>query len=77
MDPNRWEDPTGLIPRERCKNHAFGAGIHFCLVPLARMEMQIALKALFDRRPNLRMMAVPQYANVYHFHGLDALWVQT
>jgi unspecific monooxygenase len=41
------------------------------------MEMQIALKSLFDRHPNLRIMAAPKYANVYHFHGLEALWVQT
>jgi unspecific monooxygenase len=60
------------------KNHAFGAGIHFCLgAPLARMEMQIALKAVFERHPNLRITSQPKYANVYHFHGLEALWVQT
>ena len=78
-DPNRWDAPNRFDPmRGVQKNHAFGAGIHFCLgAPLARMEMQIALKALFDRHPNLRITAAPKYANVYHFHGLEALWVQT
>ena len=78
-DPSRWNDPNRFDPARRVqKNHAFGAGIHFCLgAPLARMEMQIALKALFDRHPNLRITAAPKYANVYHFHGLEALWVQT
>jgi unspecific monooxygenase len=41
------------------------------------MEMQIALKAVFERHPNLRITSQPKYANVYHFHGLEALWVQT
>jgi len=77
-DPNRWDNPNLFDPtRTIQKNHAFGAGIHFCLgAPLARMEMQIALKTLFDRHPRLRITAPPKYANVYHFHGLEALQVQ-
>ena len=77
-DPNRWANPNLFDPtRTTQKNHAFGAGIHFCLgAPLARMEMQIALKTLFDRHPRLRITAPPKYANVYHFHGLEALQVQ-
>jgi unspecific monooxygenase len=78
-DPERWTAPNQFDPsRAVQKNHAFGAGIHFCLgAPLARMEMQIALKAVFERHPNLRITSQPKYANVYHFHGLEALWVQT
>ena len=78
-DPERWTAPNQFNPtRAVQKTHAFGAGIHFCLgAPLARMEMQISLKAVFERNPNLRITAQPKYANVYHFHGLEALWVQT
>jgi len=78
-DPSRWNNPNSFDPTRKVqKNHAFGAGIHFCLgASLARMEMQIALKALFQRHANLRITTVPKYANVYHFRGLEALWVQT
>jgi len=78
-DPTRWNNPNSFNPtRTVQKNHAFGAGIHFCLgAPLARMEMQIALKVLFQRHAKLRITEAPKYANIYHFHGLEALWVQT
>jgi cytochrome P450 len=43
------------------KTHlAFGHGIHFCLgAPLARLEASIALPALFDRFPGLRLAVEP------------------
>jgi cytochrome P450 len=39
------------------KEHlAFGHGVHFCLgAPLGRLEARIALRALFDRFPGLRL----------------------
>ena len=68
-EPNRF-DPTRAGP----PNVAFGAGIHFCVgAPLARLELQIGLKTLFARCPNLRLLDQPQYANLYHFHGLKSL----
>ncbi|AZQ39283.1 cytochrome P450 [Streptomyces cyaneochromogenes] len=41
------------------KEHlAFGHGVHFCLgAPLGRLEARIALQALFDRFPGLRLAA--------------------
>lgn len=66
FDPNRYS-PT---------HAAFGGGLHFCVgAPLARLELQIAMKTLFDRCPNLRIAEPPQYANLYHFHGLERLMV--
>jgi cytochrome P450 len=43
------------------KTHlSFGHGVHFCLgAPLARMEASIALPALFDRFPGLRLAVAP------------------
>ncbi|HEY1016694.1 MAG TPA: cytochrome P450, partial [Herpetosiphonaceae bacterium] len=43
------------------KHHlAFGHGIHYCLgAPLARLEGQIAIQALFRRFPDLRLAVDP------------------
>jgi cytochrome P450 PksS len=60
MDPEANEHP-GRLDLERAPNHhlAFGTGIHFCLGhQLARIEGKCALRALFDRWPNLAL-AVP------------------
>lgn len=76
-DPMAWSDPDVFDPtREIKKNTAFGGGIHFCVgAPLARLELQIALPILFERCPKLALIATPQYADVYHFHGLEQLMV--
>jgi cytochrome P450 len=77
-DPDLWQDPATFIPTRASKPHvSFGAGLHFCVgAPLARLELQIALPILFQRLPQLRLIAPPSYANVYHFHGLDCLMVE-
>jgi cytochrome P450 len=77
-DPGVWEDPARFNPARRTKPHAsFGAGLHFCVgAPLARLELVTALPILFARRPDLRLTEVPEYADVYHFHGLRRLMVR-
>jgi len=66
--PDRTDGPPNL---------AFGAGLHFCVgAPLARLEMQIALPGLFARCPELSLTEAPRYADIYHFHGLEALPVR-
>ena len=74
-DPRRFPSPQTFDPaRENNANVSFGAGIHFCIgAPLARIELQEALKALFDRLPGIRLAAPPRYRDVYHFHGLERL----
>ncbi len=76
-DPAAHERPHRFDPARRPKpNLAFGAGIHFCVgAPLARLELRIALAALFARLPRLRLAEPPRYADLYHFHGLDRLIV--
>ncbi len=78
-DPAAYPDPNAFDPaRKGPANTAFGGGIHFCVgAPLARLELQIALRILHDRCPSLALTAPPEYADVYHFHGLTSLWVKT
>ena len=77
-DPLVFNEPQRLdIYRENKKNVSFGAGIHFCIgAPLARLEMQVALKTLFKRLPNLKLDGTPIYTDAYHFHGLESLQVR-
>lgn len=74
-DPAVWDRPDQFRPdRTDHANLSFGAGLHFCVgAPLARLELQLALPILFQRLPGLRLAAPPAYADVYHFHGLQAL----
>lgn len=76
-DPHLYEEPSRFLPARIAQGHvSLGAGLHFCVgAPLARLELQIALPILFQRLPNLRLAAAPEYANVYHFHGLRSLLV--
>ncbi|MEN9240171.1 MAG: cytochrome P450, partial [Thermostichales cyanobacterium SZTDM-1c_bins_54] len=74
-DPERFVEPDRLdLGRTDNPHLAFGGGIHFCLgAPLARLELEIALRTLACRLPGLRLAVQPQYRNSYHFRGLTAL----
>jgi unspecific monooxygenase len=78
-DPNVYRDPHIFDPARKAPAHlAFGGGVHFCVgAALARLEMQIALAALFAHAPELRISQPPRYADSYHFHKLDMLMVCT
>jgi cytochrome P450 len=77
-DPAVYAGPDRFDPTRPVKPHAaFGGGLHFCVgAPLARLEMQIGLRALFDHAPKLRLAEPPRYANTYHFHKLERLMVE-
>jgi len=77
-DPAAFPEPAAFRPgRAGPVLASFGAGTHFCLgAPLARLEMQVALGVLFARRPGLRLAAAPRIADIYHFRGYEALWVE-
>ncbi|OBY25040.1 cytochrome P450 [Leisingera sp. JC1] len=76
-DPAALDDAGSFDPTRPPKvNKSFGGGLHFCVgAPLARLEMQIALPALFEHCPDLKLAAEPEYSNTYHFHGLTRLMV--
>jgi cytochrome P450 len=60
-DPAVFDQPERLNIRRQPNRHiAFGDGIHFCLgAALARVEVEIALRCLFTRFPNLHL-AIPR-----------------
>ncbi|MEU3659631.1 cytochrome P450 [Streptomyces sp. NPDC032940] len=55
--PDWHEDADTFDAARTVKDHlAFGYGVHFCLgAPLARMEVTLALRSLFDRFPDMRL----------------------
>jgi cytochrome P450 len=56
-DPQHYPDPDRFDPtRKNIQHLTFGAGPHVCLgMPLARMETTVAINALLDRLPDLRL----------------------
>ena len=67
-DEARFDRPDGLDAERSPNPHlAFGKGPHYCLgAPLARLEAEVALRALLTRLPNLRL-AVPRESLSYRF----------
>lgn len=63
-------DPARVRPR----HVSLGGGVHFCVgAPLARLEMQIALTALFEVLGSDFRVHCGIYRNTYHFRGLSEL----
>jgi cytochrome P450 len=56
-DPAVFADPDRLDLRRDARSHlSFGFGVHQCLgQPLARMELQVAYRTLFQRVPTLEL----------------------
>lgn len=81
-DPDRFADPDRLDLRRPAGSHlAFGHGLHQCIGQhLARLELQVALHALFTRLPGLRLACAPDDVElatdmgVYGLHGLPIAW---
>jgi cytochrome P450 len=68
-DPARYENPDAFdIFRPQKPHMAFAFGPHRCLgMHLARIETQVALNALLDRCPDLRLD--PEAGDVHHITG--------
>ena len=60
-DPEAFDEPDRLDLARRSVTHlAFGHGVHFCLgASLARAQMGVALKRLFERAPEVQRTQEP------------------
>lgn len=75
-DPEVFSNPNQFdITRTPNQHLAFGTGIHFCLgAPLARLEADIAIRALLQRIPALQLDTnMPQWRGLIGFRGLHVL----
>jgi cytochrome P450 len=70
-DPEAYDNSEQFdIFREATQHLSFGTGPHLCLgMHLARMETRVALNALFDRLPNLRLDQDEAQRVDAHIHG--------
>lgn len=78
-DPKRFPEPDRLDIRRAPNPHlAFGRGPHHCIgAGLVRLQTKVALRALFDRVPDLRICQVPTpvWNTNLGFHGFHSLTV--
>ncbi|MFI6040442.1 cytochrome P450 [Nocardia sp. NPDC051321] len=81
-DPAKFDEPDTFDIRRSAVGHVgFGHGVHQCLgQQLARVEMRVALPALLNRFPTLRL-AVPAQdvplrhdMDIYGVHRLPVTW---
>jgi cytochrome P450 len=74
-DETKFAAAADFIPLRSPNPHvSFGAGIHYCVgAPLARLEMQTALRVLFERLPRLKLDGMARYRDTWHFHALESL----
>jgi cytochrome P450 len=77
-DEAKFPSAADFLPARTPNQHvSFGAGIHFCVgAPLARLEMQTALRVLFERLPDLQLEGTARYRDTWHFHALESLPVR-
>ncbi len=80
-DPDRFPDADSLrLDRDAGGHLAFGHGPHYCAgAPLARLETEVALRALLDRFPRLSVVAgdaQPKWRDSMLIRGVEVLRVR-
>ena len=76
QDESRFPDPTRFdITRDHGAHVAFGApGPHHCLgANLARLELSVAFRTLFELLPDIRAVGEPQFLRSNFLHGVKHL----
>ncbi|HWJ67881.1 MAG TPA: cytochrome P450 [Nocardioides sp.] len=79
-DPEVFDDPARFdVTRPNADQHvAFSAGVHYCLgASLARLEAAVALRALYERFPDLHVSGTPQRRPTRVLRGFEVLPVAT
>ena len=79
-DPQVFDDPGRFdVRRSNAADHiGFSAGVHFCLgASLARLEATVALRALYERYPDLRVVGRPERRGTRVLRGYEHLPVST
>ncbi len=77
-DPRVFDEPDAFdVGRENAAEHiGFGGGIHVCIgAPLARIELEAALRALVERAPGLALAAQSRRNRAFVIWGLEGLEV--
>jgi len=75
-DPKVFEQPNTFdVTRRGAGRHlAFSSGIHYCLgASLAKMEGEVALRALYDRFPDLALVGDPHRRPTSNLRGFDRM----
>ncbi|MGY1770717.1 cytochrome P450 [Blastococcus sp. SYSU D00813] len=75
-DPRVFPDPHAFdVTRPNAREHvAFSSGIHYCLgAALARMEGEVALRALFERFPDLAPAGAGRRRSTIILRGFESL----
>jgi cytochrome P450 len=75
-DPEVFAEPHAFdVTRANARDHvAFSSGIHFCLgAALARMEGEVALRALFERFPDLAPAGIGSRRGTIILRGYESL----
>jgi cytochrome P450 len=78
-DPAVFTDPDRFdVTRANAREHlSFSGGVHYCVgAALARLEGQIALRALFDRYPDLGLAGQPRRRPTRTLRGYEVLPVR-
>ena len=74
-DESVFDDATSMnLGRPRNPHIGFGAGIHFCIgAPLARLEMNVLLPAVFERFPHLDLTRTPERRPGFVLRGYQSV----